>query len=72
MAVFADLCPWFPSGAEELPSEALRQNRHRKRTGMIRTSKIAKIDTTNKMTIAFNVSPRELNYFSEITGKSRE
>jgi hypothetical protein len=39
---------------------------------MIRTSKIAKIDTTNKMTIAFNVSPRELNYFSEITGKSRE
>lgn len=36
---------------------------------MILTSKIAKIDTTNKMTVAFDVSSRKMNYFSEITGK---
>jgi hypothetical protein len=36
---------------------------------MIITSKIAKIDTTNKMTVAFDVSKAKLNYYSEITGK---
>src|SRR5271157_4717839 len=36
---------------------------------MIVTSKIAKIDTTNKMTVAFDVSKRKLNYYSEIAGK---
>jgi transposase len=36
---------------------------------MIVTSKIAKIDTTNKMTVAFDVSKRKLNYYAEITGK---
>jgi transposase len=36
---------------------------------MILTSKIAKIDTTNKMTVAFDVSSRKMNYFSEIAGK---
>jgi transposase len=36
---------------------------------MIVTSKIAKIDTTNKMTVAFDVSSRKMNYFSEIAGK---
>ena len=36
---------------------------------MILTSKIAKIDTTNKMNVAFDVSYRTMEYFSEITGK---
>jgi len=36
---------------------------------MILTSKIAKIDTTNKMTVAFDVGSKKLNYYSEITGK---
>lgn len=36
---------------------------------MIVTSKIAKIDTTNKMTVAFDVSKQKLNYYSEISGK---
>jgi len=36
---------------------------------MIVTSKIAKIDTTNKMTVAFDVSSGKMGYYSEITGK---
>lgn len=36
---------------------------------MIVTSKIAKIDTTNKMTVAFDVSKEKLNYYSEMRGK---
>jgi transposase len=36
---------------------------------MIVTSKIAKIDTTNKMTVAFDVSKLKLNYYSEMRGK---
>jgi len=36
---------------------------------MIITSKIVKIDTTNKMTVAFDVSKAKLNCYSEITGK---
>jgi hypothetical protein len=36
---------------------------------MIVTSKIAKIDTANKMTVAFDVSKVKLNYYSEIAGK---
>ena len=33
------------------------------------TRKIAKIDTTNKLTVAFDVSKDTLNYYSEIKGK---
>lgn len=36
---------------------------------MIIISKIAKIDTTNKMTVAFDVSKSKLNYFAETKGK---
>jgi transposase len=36
---------------------------------MIITRKIAKIDTTNKMTVAFDVSSQKLDYHSEIAGK---
>jgi transposase len=36
---------------------------------MILTSKIAKIDTTNKMHVAFDVSYRTIEYFSEVSGK---
>jgi transposase len=36
---------------------------------MIITSKIAKIDTTNKMTVAFDVGSKKLNYYSQIAGK---
>jgi transposase len=36
---------------------------------MLIISKIAKVDTTNKMTVAFDVSKRKLNYFAEISGK---
>jgi hypothetical protein len=36
---------------------------------MLIISKIAKVDTTNKMTVAFDVSKHKLNYFAEITGK---
>ncbi len=31
--------------------------------------RIAKIDTTNAMTIAFDVSKDKLNYYSEVQGK---
>ncbi len=31
--------------------------------------KITKIDTTNKMTVAFDVSKDKLNYYSEIQGR---
>jgi transposase len=36
---------------------------------MIVTRKIAKIDTTNKMTVSFDVGQKNLNYYSEIRGK---
>jgi transposase len=36
---------------------------------MLIISKIAKVDTTNKLTVAFDVSKNKLNYFAEISGK---
>jgi transposase len=36
---------------------------------MLIISKIAKVDTTNKMTVAFDVSKSKLNYYSQISGK---
>jgi len=36
---------------------------------MLIISKIAKVDTTNKLTVAFDVSKHKLNYFAEISGK---
>ncbi len=32
--------------------------------------RVAKIDTTNVMTIAFDVSKDKLNYYSEVEGKN--
>ncbi len=31
--------------------------------------RVAKVDTTNRMTIAFDVSKDKLNYYSEVEGK---
>jgi hypothetical protein len=44
-------------------------NNTQERIAMKIISKLATIDTTNKMTVAFDVSKKTLNYYTEIEGK---